>query len=218
MKNNNNLKLPFFIGRLINKTPIIFTSLAMLIFGFCCYLLAESFLYSILLALAVMVFNILVYYPLYLNNFFNYWILNEDKIIYVNSNNYKNSLKRFLKGLSGKEKDFEKVVYYENIKEVSVLYKKKIMDVSNILTLTAYAPVAYMPYLRDPFYIKVITKEDKEIQLDLSLDYFKNKENSYLKLNQIFNFLIDKNIKVKDSKGIIEASKNNESVIRHIYS
>lgn len=212
------MKLPFGVGRPIDKTPITFTSLAMFIFFGGCYVLTQSFIYSILVAVVVMIFNILVYYPLYLDIFFNYWILNEDKIIYVYSNNYKDSLKRFLNGLSGKEKDFEKAVSYKDIKEVSIIYDKKIMDISKVLTFTVYVPTVYMPYLRDPFYIKVITKEGKEIKLDLSLDYFKNKKNSYLKLNQIFNFLIRENVKIKDSKDIIEASKNNESVITHIYN
>ncbi|SFB43986.1 hypothetical protein [Clostridium frigidicarnis] len=215
--NEKGLELPFFAGRRINKTPLLFSLLIGVVFGFIGYLVTESITYTILTAIVLFSLVIFIYYPLYLNSFFNYWTMDEDKIMYVSSNSYQQSVKRLLEGLCGNEKNSEKVIFYQDIKEISIVYKRKVMDVSKTFTLTSYAPTAYMPYLRDPFYINVLTKDNAIIELDISLDYFKNQKRTYLSLPEICDYFIGKGILVKDYQNIEQASKEEAKIDKYIY-
>lgn len=165
----------------------------------------------------VMLFNLLVYYPFYLNYFFNYWIIEEEKIIYNNSKSYAESIKRFFNGLIGKEKTTEKILKYEEIKEINIIYEKKGFNPNNAFALGIYAPTFFLPYLREQFYLQVLTEDNEKIKLDLTVDYYKNHRSAYILLKEICEFFASKNIKVNDPQNLIEASISKLHVSKYIW-
>ena len=70
--------------------------------------------------------------------------------------------------------------------------------------------------MRDPFYFLITTSTGKKIKLDLTVDFYGNKQ-GYRYLPEIMTFFENKGFPVKDSSTILAIQQGNYNLYQYIY-
>lgn len=180
------MSMKFEFSRKLSLRPLIIGAIAGFIFGIAGWVIIGKQL-ALLLAVLVFGFVVLYFYPNTLEKTYGYWKVDKDGIYFYNYKNWLAKIHAVLCPLS-----FETTrIKFNDIKSVRIVHGKHILNSSDILGGSLYAPEAIFTSLRTSYYLEVIMKDNKTIKLDLSYNVPPlNRDEEYVM--GMFRFLSEK--------------------------